>query len=52
MTGDQMKFLKFATIVALAMLPLILIKKKSQEVSQPGREVDSDEIFDAELTND
>jgi len=51
MTGDQMKFLKYAALVALAVLPFMLVKKK-QEVPQPGREVDSDEIFDPELEND
>jgi hypothetical protein len=50
--GDQMKFLKYATLVALAVLPFLLVKKQKGEPSNPGREVDSDEIFDLELKPD
>ena len=51
MMGDQMKFLKYAALVVLAVLPFMLVKKK-QEVTQPGLEVESDDIFDPELEND
>ena len=49
--GDQMKFLKYAALIALAVLPLVLVKKKG-DLSIPGREVDSDEIFDLDLKTD
>ncbi|MEK9137157.1 MAG: hypothetical protein AAB393_08540 [Bacteroidota bacterium] len=44
-----MKFLKIAALFALASLPLLLIRKDKEE---PAREVDSDHIFDEELTTD
>ena len=49
--GDQMKFLKYAALIALAVLPFVLVKKKG-EISIPGREVDSDEIFDLDLKSE
>jgi len=49
LTGDQMKFLKYAALVALAVIPFVLVKKRKDELSEPGREVDSDEIFDLDL---
>jgi len=49
MAGDEMKFLKYAALVALAVLPFMLVKKKKELVPNPGREVDSDEIFDFDL---
>jgi hypothetical protein len=51
MTGDQMKFLKYAALIALAVLPFVLVKKKGG-ISIPGREVDSDEIFDLDLKSE
>ena len=44
-----MKFWKYAALVALAVIPLVLVKKHSEEMSMTGREVDSDEIFDMDL---
>jgi len=42
-----MKFLKIAALVALASLPILLMKKEKQE--QPVA-VDTDDIFDHELS--
>ena len=50
-TGDQMKYLKYAALIALAVLPFVLVRKKG-EISIPGREVDSEEIFDLDLKAD
>ena len=50
--GDQMKFLKYAALIALAVLPFVLVKKRKLELSNSGREVDSDEIFDLDLKAD
>ena len=47
-----MKFLKYAALVALAVIPLVLVKKRKDELSEPGREVDSDEIFDLDLNGE
>ena len=52
MAGDEMKFLKYAALVALAVLPFMLVKKKKAVVPEPGRQVDSDEIFDFDLKTD
>jgi hypothetical protein len=46
-----MNFIKYAAWVALAMVPLMLLKKKVDVLSQDGREVDSDEIFELELSD-
>lgn len=44
-----MNILKLAAFVALASLPLLLIKQKQL---QPARTVETDEIFHDELTAD
>jgi hypothetical protein len=49
--GDPMKFLKIAALVALASLPLLLVRRDKEERKQ-AREVDSDHIFDEELSLD
>ncbi|MBM2841146.1 MAG: hypothetical protein HW412_1674 [Bacteroidetes bacterium] len=46
-----MKFLKLAALFALASLPLLLARKDKEE-PMPAREVDSDHIFDEELSLD
>jgi hypothetical protein len=46
-----MKFFKYAAWVALAMLPLMLLKRKGHELSTSGREVETDEIFDLDLND-
>jgi hypothetical protein len=46
-----MKFLRIATLVALASLPLWLARKEKEE-RKPLREIDSDNIFDLELSAD
>jgi len=46
-----MKFLKIAALFALASLPLLLVRKEKEE-PKPVREVDSDHIFDEELSLD
>lgn len=43
-----MNFLKLATLVAVASLPLLLLRKGKDE-GAPQQEVDSDHIFDEEL---
>jgi|GEM_PF-3843776 hypothetical protein len=47
-----MKFLKIAALFALASLPLLLARKGSGDNQEPAREVDSDSIFDQELSTD
>ncbi|MFN0156606.1 MAG: hypothetical protein ACKVRP_00875 [Bacteroidota bacterium] len=44
-----MKLFKFAALVALAALPLLFSKK---EKHQPAEVVESDHIFDSELSAD
>jgi hypothetical protein len=44
-----MNLIKYATLIALAAVPLLLMGKKSEDLSQDGREVESEEIFDLEL---
>ena len=44
-----MKVLKFAVLLALAAIPLLLAKK---ERHKPAEVVESDNIFDAELSAD
>ena len=44
-----MKFLKMAALFALAALPLLLIRK---EKGVPAQVVDSDHIFDQELSGE
>ncbi len=44
-----MRFLKVAALLALAAIPLLLMHKGKEE---PAREVDSDNIFDQELSAD
>jgi hypothetical protein len=45
-----MKVLKIAALVALASLPLLLLKKRKGVAVQPVEYVDSEEIFDQELS--
>ena len=45
----MMRFLKLAALFALAAIPLLVAKK---EKHTPAQEVDSDHIFDSELTSD
>ncbi len=47
-----MKFLKFAALFALAAIPLLILKKEKTPESKPAAEVDSDHIFDSELSTD
>jgi len=44
-----MKVLKYAALLALAAIPLLLVKKEKQK---PAEVVESDHIFDAELSAD
>jgi hypothetical protein len=44
-----MKFLKIAALFALASLPLLLVRKE-REGQEPARDVESDDIFDQELS--
>ena len=46
-----MKFLKIAALFALASLPLLLVKREKEEHG-PAQEVESDHIFDQELSTD
>ncbi len=46
-----MKFFKIAALLALASLPLLLVRKEKEE-QKPATEVDSDHIFDEELSRD
>jgi len=46
-----MKFLKIIALFALAALPLLLVKK-DKEGQEPARDVESDNIFDQELSAD
>jgi len=44
-----MKFLKYAVLIALAAIPLMMVRKEyQQQMSSPN----SDDIFDFELTTD
>jgi hypothetical protein len=47
-----MKFLKIAALFALASLPLLLVKKERTEGQGLLGELDSDSIFDQELSAD
>jgi hypothetical protein len=44
-----MKLLKLAALFALATVPLLIVKREKQK---PAQTVDSDEIFEQELTAD
>jgi hypothetical protein len=44
-----MKVLRFAALLALASIPLLLVKREKQK---PAEVVESDHIFDAELSVD
>ena len=44
-----MNLLKAAAVLSIIALPFLLPKKGEAELSNEGREVDSDEIFDLEL---
>lgn len=48
LTEGAMKFLKFAALFALAAIPLLILKK--EKAPKPASEVDSDHIFDSELS--
>ena len=49
--GGTMKFLKMAALFGLAVLPLLLMRK-GKESTAAGEEVDSEHIFDQELSSD
>ncbi len=44
-----MKFLKYAVLIALAAIPLLMVRKEYQQQSPNAN---SDDIFDYELTTD
>ena len=46
-----MKFLKIAALFAIASLPLLLVRKE-KEGQNPAPDVESDNIFDQELSAD
>jgi len=46
-----MKFLKIAALFAIASLPLLLVRKE-KDGREPAQDVESDNIFDQELTAD
>ena len=50
-TEGSMKILKMAALLAIATLPLLLARKEKED-PKPLREVDSDHIFDEELSID
>jgi len=46
-----MNILKAAAVFAIVALPFLLTKKERGDISQEGREVETDEIFDLELVD-
>jgi hypothetical protein len=46
-----MKFLKIVALFALASLPLLLARKEKERL-EPARDVESDDIFEQELSVD
>jgi hypothetical protein len=49
LSGEFMKFLKYAVLIALATIPLLMVRKEYQ---QQASTANSDDIFDYELTTD
>jgi hypothetical protein len=49
LSGEFMKFLKYAVLIALATIPLLMVRKEYQ---QQTSNANSDDIFDYELTTD
>lgn len=47
--GGKMKILKIAALLAIASLPLLLVRKEKSE-QKPASEVESEHIFDEELS--
>jgi len=52
--GKTMKLLKYATLLAIAAVPLLLIQKKTapKDETSAGATVDTDKIFDYDLKAD
>jgi hypothetical protein len=49
LSGEFMKFMKYAVLIALAAIPLLMVRREyQQQTSTSG----SDDIFDYELTTD
>ncbi|MDH4069441.1 MAG: hypothetical protein OEV30_03365 [Ignavibacteria bacterium] len=45
-----MNLLKTMAVLSIVALPFLLNRDEGKDLSQDGREVDTDEIFDLELT--
>jgi len=46
----NMNLLKTMAVLSIVALPFLLNRDEGKDLSQDGREVDTDEIFDLELT--